>query len=68
MKPGVNTDMLVYDYAVGGHEVEDVKLQVEAEFIPQLGSSEGDKWTRTDTLFGESQPRICTFVQHLTQV
>lgn len=45
--------MLVYDYALGGHTVNDMLLQVYRGFVKQLGSDFGTAWTAKDTLFGK---------------
>lgn len=49
-----SSPILVYDYAVGGHNVSGVKNQVETQFIPHVGRKpEWAPWAPENTLFGE---------------
>ncbi|KAI0807391.1 SGNH hydrolase-type esterase domain-containing protein [Fomes fomentarius] len=46
------TRLLVYDYAIGGHTVEGVRTQVQANFLPRVGEKPSwAPWGAQDTLF-----------------
>jgi hypothetical protein len=50
-----NSDILVYDYAVGGDTVSGVGRQIRREFIPHAGSKpEWAPWNDKNALFGTS--------------
>ncbi|KAI0093706.1 hypothetical protein BDY19DRAFT_918418 [Irpex rosettiformis] len=48
-KPGVNTSLLVYDYAIGGHTVNNMRFQVLEEFVGTV--NERPSCTPKDSLF-----------------
>ncbi|KAI0336551.1 hypothetical protein GY45DRAFT_1315944 [Cubamyces sp. BRFM 1775] len=46
------TKLLVYDYAVGGHSVQDVRKQVQVNFLPRVGEKpHWASWSAEDSLF-----------------
>jgi len=48
----VESPLLVYDYAVGGHSVDGVRFQVSNRFLPTLGTKPlWAPWSAEDTLF-----------------
>ncbi len=53
------TRLLVYDYAVGGHAVSDVRKQVQVNFLPRVGEKPSwARWTAEDSLFGTTLPSL----------
>lgn len=53
---GPGSDILVYDYAVGGDRVPGVKSQITNHFLPHVGEKPAwAPWTSDDTLFGQSR-------------
>lgn len=59
-KTGTNPGMLVYDYAIGGHTVHDMRNQVKRGFAPELGAALDTLWAANDSLFGELGPITTT--------
>ncbi|KAI0345169.1 hypothetical protein BDW22DRAFT_1343459 [Trametopsis cervina] len=58
-KPGMNPDMLVYDYALGGQTVDDMRTQV-SDFRRQFSSTA--PWNGTNSLFvAHSHPENADF-------
>ena len=48
------TRLLVYDYAVGGDNVDGVRKQVQVNFLPRVGEKPSwAPWSAEDTLFGK---------------
>ena len=51
------TRLLVYDYAVGGDNVDGVRKQVQVNFLPRVGEKPSwAPWSAEDTLFGKLPP------------
>jgi hypothetical protein len=46
--------MLVYDYALGGHTVHDMRSQVLSDFLDQFPNGSSPPWTEGNSLFGMS--------------
>ena len=52
-KHKANPDLLVYDYAVGGDDVQSMEDQVKKRFLPHAGRQpDWAPWKSDDTLFG----------------
>lgn len=50
----LQSPIVVYDYAVGGHTVSGVENQIKQQFMSHVGRKpEWAAWTAADTLFGE---------------
>ena len=49
--------LLIYNYAVSGSTVTDVRMQIESYFYPKTGSKPRPvPWTAENSLFGERLP------------
>jgi len=54
-KHKANPDLLVYDYAVGGDDVQALEDQVKKRFLPHVGRQpDWASWKSDNTLFGMS--------------
>lgn len=59
--------LLVYNYAVSGSTVTNVRMQIESYFYPKTGSKPRPvPWTAENSLFGEQLPTSVDIFQLLT--